>query len=366
MLAFQPMAEQPIAQRFPAHAKTKPLGQPMLELLRCDSCNKPLGDGALKRGDASDRGGVIVCASCEALEAKGYALPISPSAEGKAKFKNFHAKLHESAIYRIKDAETAPLDDEPDTEPLPQPVSDAVQVVGPDGKALSARVVRAADGSMRVELVGDAALLPRTRPSPSSPQSPSKAKRKDHDTEPTAPIQAAASARLPAPRQASRAALARRIDIETQAAKRARGFSTTAALLFLGVVLSSLGFAIYIALDTQRKANEAQLRADDNKSEQAPRTFNQVPLPDKTSAQPVGNQSEERASDAPKATSFPVELPKALENELGMRESAIAAPIIEMLSSNDLDTRLNGIAQAMRDVAVAAAPHIQGQLQSEH
>src|SRR5690606_34427611 len=55
----------------------------LMELLRWDSCGRPLSEGAVRRGDAERRGVLLACRTCLAVEAGGQRLPVdenSPNA----------------------------------------------------------------------------------------------------------------------------------------------------------------------------------------------------------------------------------------------------------------------------------------------
>ncbi len=63
----------------------------LMELLRCDSCGRPLSEGALRRGDAERRGVLLACRTCLAVEAGGQRLPVDENSPNARAWEQWYA-----------------------------------------------------------------------------------------------------------------------------------------------------------------------------------------------------------------------------------------------------------------------------------
>lgn len=80
-----------------------------MQILRCDSCGKPLGEGAFGRGDAARRDDFVICSTCLTLETNGRTLPIDPPEGAARRWKRAAGSDSDPITTDIADAETHPL-----------------------------------------------------------------------------------------------------------------------------------------------------------------------------------------------------------------------------------------------------------------
>jgi len=93
-----------------------------MKLLRCDSCGRPLPEGAVRRGEAVERGGLLVCASCLAREDEGFRLPVNVIEDNRERFEAWYASAAEAR---------EPGDDDTDIGLETSPIGEDTDVIDP-------------------------------------------------------------------------------------------------------------------------------------------------------------------------------------------------------------------------------------------
>ena len=329
-----------------------------MDILRCDSCAKPLGEGAVGRAEAFRRDSdLLLCRACVEMEGRGHSLPIAPPPEALSKW---------ARLRRVDSEKIA-------TDPV---LLDGQQCIIElaDGTRVEGRVVKAPGMSPTIRQIAPAPVRP-------SPQRQSLT-----DKQPFTPSMPAAKQRPRIPvlgkrPLAERRPLAARTDVPAaRVNKGIRSPYALSAILLMTIVLPAFALSLYMALLSQDENNELHRQLEKAKLEAAQRP-NGVRNP--IVGDPAGNSDEpgvargtvvahspdiskpETPSAVVALTPAVLALPLEVRDQLRKKEQDIAAPVVARLASNDRGERLLAIADAIRLRAAGAAAAIRALASSD-
>lgn len=311
-----------------------------MQLSFCDKCGRPLSEGSVARGEATQRGGETVCAQCVSRE----------QALAKAS------------------AQPAPG--------VPRPLVEYAQAVWHcEGCGIPVTALDLIEG--RAARYPNGLRCLRCAPAPASPAVAAAV------AAPSTPVEPAAAPRpeprLPSGRKlpvsARKPAAGRPADEFVQQAKAEERRPVLPILLF-AIVLPMFGVSLYFAITSQQKLNEAMAargngddrpdRRPDRRDERPhdalrPETAN--PLPGAPANEPAGPPPTQPDNPPAKpAGPAPTPMTPEIARELADLESRLAAPVILQLQSKDLADVWEGLIAAGSRRLVAARPQVRALL----
>lgn len=366
-----------------------------MQFLRCDSCGKPLGEGALGRGDASKRGELLICRNCLRLEEAGATLPISPP-EDRALLWQKHSRNEARGL---------------DTEPLPNTEHlEAIPNRPSSQRASSARAVASAqDGELIDILLNDNTRL-RGRvhrnargklviyEEPSStksivPPSQTRASQRSSARLPHSKQSSASGIQLPSRRSNPARAMT---PAENAAhalptgAKKGNSPLLGAAILLLIIVVPAFAVSLYNMIENSKLAeqlklerDEAAMRLEEAKAQRnrpidrsglsaEQRRNSRVATPTDEELEAAKRDQaarREREAGTPELDpARPLPLSSEAQEHLNTMERNLARPLLNTdgLGSDDLGTRLIALREIAKRRAVSAASAVVILLESPH
>lgn len=282
-----------------------------MQLHFCDSCGRPLSEGALARGEAVERDGETICKSCE-LKAKA-AKPAPAAASGPL-------AAYAGKIWKCK--------------------SCGIPINALD--LLEGRAARLGD---EVECVRCRATVPAA--SPAAVVTPAL---------PSARLSKRAAAAMTAPRTASRSA-----EFVAQARKDER--RPILPIVLIAIVLPMFALSLWYAISAQAKLNEAT-----SKSQNAPEPEARKPRPremlepESPAAQKPPANEPSREPTTPPAPAKEEGISEAALRDLAAIEDQIARSTITKLESRDLAVVWEGLVEAGSRRLIAARPWVRALL----
>lgn len=321
----------------------------------CDKCGRPLSEGAIARGEAVERAGETVCATCIQRE-REQVRPPQPAA-----------------------TETGPLGQY--TQAVWHCESCGIPV-----NALDLIEGRAARAGGRVKCVR-CAPQPAAFAAPAmqqgvSPPGPTVPTAGPQPARPTQPARAPLPpARAPIASRPAAAAVAQELIAESQSAQR----RPVLPILLFAIVLPMFAISLYFAISSQQKLNEAMAmreeagdattgridgRTDGRTDRRDQRPADRVEPPTRIPPPETGNTSftppPVRPEPEPPAKPAPAPLAaEAVQNLLEV-ENTLAAPVIAQLQSKDLGEVWEGLLAAGSRRLVATRPYVRALLAEQH
>ncbi len=317
----------------------------------CDKCGRPLSEGAIARGEAVERAGETVCATCLQREREQVRPPQPASTE---------------------------------TGPLGQ-YTQAVwhcESCGIPVNALDLIEGRASRAGSRVKCVRCAPQPASFTPPAVSPPSPAVPMAGPQPARVTQPARAPLPpARAPIASRPAAAAVAQELIAESQSAQR----RPVLPILLFAIVLPMFAISLYFAISSQQKLNEAMAMRDEagdatsgridgrtdgraDRREQRPADRvepTRIPPPEtgNTSFTPPPVRPEPEPQPA-KPAPAPLAA-EAVQNLLEV-ENTLAAPVIAQLQSKDLGEVWEGLLAAGSRRLVATRPFVRALLAEPH
>jgi len=286
-----------------------------MQLLVCDSCGRPLSEGAVARGDAFERGNETICKACD-TRAKA-AKPAIPAASVRGPLAHY-----EQSVWKCQSCGI--------------PVN-AIDLI--EGRAMRR---------------GEEVQCSRcAQPAPA----------------PVAETRAPEPVSMRAPRRSALHSVA--ASMPKSSASRSAVFVAEARkeerrpvlpIVLIAIVLPMFALSLWYAISTQQKLNEATAQAG-NSEFQVPRAERPRESLDDGSANPRPANSETKPSPPPETprNEAPV-IPPAVLNELAGLEKDLAADSIKKLESRDLAVVWEGLIEAGSRRMIAARPWVRALL----
>ena len=276
-----------------------------MEFLRCDSCSKPLGEGAVGRGEATRRGKLVICKSCD--ESVGTPEKTESTSETSL---TLQCSSCGCAISNID--------------------------------LLEGRGFRLPTGTLCLK------CLPGESSKKSSARLPA-APRKQAKSLPRR--SSVSSSRLP------------QIDAETS---QKRSPLATPAWLVMLVVLPAFGISLYTAITSQSERNEL-IEERNRIAERLQSELDKDNSPAPRSNEPLDQYEPPTEVKKPEPETQPeTGLPEDLRQAIISYEIELARPLIKQLESEDITDRLDALGRIITQRAIGATKAVRTMTRSQH
>lgn len=279
-----------------------------MQLLFCDSCGRPLSEGALARGEAIERNGDTICQACEAKKKASKPAPAAVSGP---------LAHYAEAVWKCKSC-GIPITALDLIEGRAARIGDETECVRCRGSASSGAPPVAAAVAPSVRMPKRSAALPAA-PKPASHSAAYVAQAQREERRPVLPI------------------------------------------VLIAIVLPMFALSLWYAISTQAKLNEATTRGNSEVAKDPPKArLREVldPPPEKPANVPAETGETAKPPEAPKEEGLPANALK----ELAAIEDQISRETITKLESRDLAVVWEGLIEAGSRRLIATRPWVRALL----